>query len=230
MKNLTTRKGAKFMVDFGPVPLPDDLIKQLLEAIQQLALGTVAKTDFKGDIHIGAQLPPETYGMILGGPGGEGGEGGESVMASARELIFPTKLAASKAAGVRAIRLSRVKYDIRYEQLDERNQTIIGFVLHPIVDEGKRVTGATLTRMGSDKGTLGSADRSALGLIVDELSQFARSGLEGGATGGEGTVVYDWWGVIATGLSCGLASISGGTDILDDVACATGIVSVVNGG
>ena len=228
MVDLMIRKGSKFIVDFGSIAIPRALAKELEEKIRQLALGLLARTDFKGDVHLGFKLPPETYGIIFRDEGDEGeGDAPAITSPSRKKVIFPSKLASSKAAGIKAIRISRVKHDIQYEQLDERNQTIIGFVLHPIVDERNKLTAATLTRMGSgkEKGKLGAADRSARALIVDELSQFTRSSAEGGETGGE--VLLSWWGVIGTGISCGLAAIEGGANILEDGACAAGIIDVV---
>jgi hypothetical protein len=87
--------------------------------------------------------------------------------------VFPSRLASSKAAGVKGIRVSRVKHDLHLEQLDARGQKIIGFVMHPIIKANK-VMAVEFVRMGAS-GThslLAAAERAALAVITDELSQF----------------------------------------------------------
>jgi len=223
MTSLTTRKRTKFIVDFGSIPVSETLSKGLEGKIQQLALSLLAKTDYKGDIHLGGELPSETYGLILNGDGdGDGDESSVIGKASRRSVVFPCTLASSKAAGVKAIRVSRVKLDIHLEQLNQRQQMIRGFVLHPQINKNRKLTGAIMRRMGPTGGRLSLevADRLALAVIVNELSQFTQSG---GAGAEVGAVPFDFWGVISAGLSCGLASLSGGLDLVDDAACGAAL-------
>jgi hypothetical protein len=243
MKTLRNRKGTKFVVDFGPVAMEESLGKELEGKIQQLALGVLAKTDYKGDISLGGLLPPDLYGLTLdSGDEDEktNAEGGaiddisrpettatRSVRIGAirKNITFPTKLASSKAAGVRAIRVSRVKHDIQYEQLDKHNHPITGFVLHPVINKRNKLMGVTIRPIGStstSQTTLGETDRLALAAIVDELSQFKQSSPTGGVS-----VALSWWGVIGTGISCGLAAVEGGANLYEDGACAAGIIDVL---
>jgi len=147
-------------------------------------------------------------------------------------MTFPCKLASSKAANVSAIRVSRIEHDIHYEQLDQHNQPIVGFVLHPVVNKRNKLVAVTIARMGAPtpgETALGAADRLALASIVDELSQFQQSSSTGGGagTGGGAVIALSWWGVIGTGISCGLAAVESGANLLEDGACAAGIIDVL---
>jgi len=256
MRTSKNPERAKFFVDFGPVAIEGAVRQELEGKIQQLALGVLAKTDYKGDISLGGLLPPDLYGLTLGdgdddgdGDGEENGTGGADavrslsraktaaprgakIRARRKTVTFPCRLASSKAAAVSAIRVSHIKHDIHYEQLDNHNQPIVGFVLHPVVDKRNKLVAVTIARMGlpsTGETTLGGADRSALASIVDELSQFQQSSSTGGgaATGGGPVMALSWAGVIGTGISCGLAAIESGGDLLEDGACAAGIVAVL---
>lgn len=143
--------------------------------------------------------------------------------------LFPTALPASKAAGVAAIRVSRVKDDLSLEELNAQGGTIIGFVFAPVVDGStNKVTAITVTQMGSSAtpSRLTPAQLSALTLITNELEQFKASGgpaglgLPGPAKDREGkSAVGGWLGAIATGIDCGLAAVEGGANLIADGAC-----------
>src|SRR5262249_31781229 len=92
--------------------------------------------------------------------------------------LFLTKLAASKNAGIEAIRLTRANNDIRLEELNAHEERIIGFVMHPLFNNAKKVTAVAVTQMGASATPLPftPAQRTALGLITNELKQFKASG------------------------------------------------------
>lgn len=147
-------------------------------------------------------------------------------------ILFPAALPASKAAGVAAIRVSRVNNDLNLEELNAQGGTIIGFTFDPIISSGTtNVTGISVTQMGSSAtpSTLTPAQLSALTLITNELQQYKASqtvgptgfGLPGAAKAREGkSVVGSWLGTIATGIDCGLAAVEGGANPIADLACA----------
>lgn len=58
------REGTKFIVDFGTIPVPSVMAAELESEFQRLALSVLAKTDFRGDLHIG-DLPTGTYGYVF---------------------------------------------------------------------------------------------------------------------------------------------------------------------
>ena len=60
----TTREGSKFVVDFGTIPIPSAMAKELEGEFQRLALAILAKVDFRGDLHIG-RLPTGIYGYVF---------------------------------------------------------------------------------------------------------------------------------------------------------------------
>lgn len=64
----TTREGSRFIVDFGPIPVPTALAADLEGEFQRAALAVLAKIDFRGDLRIG-RLPTGTWGYIFD-PGG----------------------------------------------------------------------------------------------------------------------------------------------------------------
>jgi hypothetical protein len=148
-------------------------------------------------------------------------------------IVFPTALPASQAAGVAAIRVSRVNNDMTLEELNAQGGTIIGFVLDPVVDSAtKKITGITVTQMGSSgvpiPSALTPAQISALSLITNELQQFKASktggttgsGLPGPAKDREGkSAIGGWLGAIDTGIACGLAGVEGGANLLADAGC-----------
>jgi hypothetical protein len=149
---------------------------------------------------------------------------------SSTTILFPTALPASNAAGVAAIRVSRVNNDLNLEELDAQGGTIIGFVLDPIVDSGtKSVTSIAVTQIGSNgiPSALTPAQQSALSLITNELKQFRASGTAGptglglpGPTNRQRkSAVGSWLGTIATGIDCGLAAVEGGANPIADGAC-----------
>jgi hypothetical protein len=65
MNSLVRRQGATFVVDFGKIEIPSIQAKELELAMQEAALGVIARIDFRGRLPIG-RLPPGTYGMIFG--------------------------------------------------------------------------------------------------------------------------------------------------------------------
>jgi hypothetical protein len=152
-------------------------------------------------------------------------------VASPATILFPTALAASKAAGVAAIRVSRVNNDLDMEELNAQGGTIIGFVFDPVVDGStKNVTGITVTQMGSSQtpSTLTPAQLSALTLITNELKQYQASGSAGSAgpgvpgpakDGQRKSAVGSWLGTIDTGIACGLAAVEGGANPIADAGC-----------
>jgi hypothetical protein len=148
-------------------------------------------------------------------------------------ILFPTALPASQAAGVAAIRVSRVNNDMTLEEVNAQGGTIIGFVLDPVVNSGtQKITGITVTQMGSSgvpiPSALTPAQLSALSLITNELQQYKASktssttgsGLPGPAKDREGkSVIGGWLGAIDTGIACGLAGVEGGVNVLADAGC-----------
>jgi hypothetical protein len=64
----TTHEGSRFIVDFGPIPVPTALAADLEGEFQRAALAVLAKIDFRGDLRIG-RLPTGTWGYIFD-PGG----------------------------------------------------------------------------------------------------------------------------------------------------------------
>jgi hypothetical protein len=146
-------------------------------------------------------------------------------------VLFLAALPASEAAGVAAIRVSRVNNDLNLEELNAQGATIIGFVLNPIVDAAtKSVTGIGVMQMGSSgiTSTLTPAQKSALSLITNELKQFRASatagptglGLPGTAENRQRkSALGSWLGAIATGIDCGVAAVQGGIDPISDAGC-----------
>lgn len=146
-------------------------------------------------------------------------------------ILFSTALPASKAAGVAAIRVSRVNDELNLEELDAQGGTIIGFVFNPIIGSGtNNVTGIAVTQMGSSgsPSALTPAQLSALTLITNELKQYKASpavgptglGLPAPARDREGkSAVGSWLATIDTGIACGLAAVEGGANPIADAGC-----------
>lgn len=93
--------------------------------------------------------------------------------------VFPTALSASKADGIAAIRISQVNGDVLFEELDAKQETIIGFVMHALVDSEKKITAIAVTQMGSGPAPLQltPAQQSAFGLIGNALKEFKTSNI-----------------------------------------------------
>jgi hypothetical protein len=144
-------------------------------------------------------------------------------------ILFLTTLPASKAAGVAAIRMSRVNGDFQLEELDEQGDTIIGLVLHIVVDTStQKVTGIAVTQMGSSAtpSPFTPAQLSAFSLITNELKQFqaslpasanvpaAKTPLPKGVKR-ESSILS---GIMFV-LSCGAAAVEGGGNPIADAEC-----------
>lgn len=167
----------------------------------------------------------------------DGSQPGLIPVTSPTTTLFLTTLPASKAAGVAAIRMSRVNGvngDIQLEELGAQGETIIGFVLHALVDSStKKVTGIAVTQMGSS-GTpspFTPAQRSAFGLITNELKQFSTSSAVNAPAGTpaprdrELFSMSDLKGILeaaAVAIDCGLAITEGGLNPLADAGCIAG--------
>jgi len=148
--------------------------------------------------------------------------------------LFPTKLAASKAAGFQAIRLSHVGLDLQLEELDAHEQRIIGFVLHPTFGPAKKVTAVAITQMGSHgaPSPLSTAQRAALVLITNELKHL-KSSQNAGATAATTPKRRDVWGkgiweAIVTGVECGEAFAQEGLNPISDLECSASMTEFAN--
>jgi hypothetical protein len=147
--------------------------------------------------------------------------------------LLPTKLAPSKAAGIAAIRVSIVTTDLHVEELDAREQTIIGFVLHPLTDKTNKAMGMAITQMGSSGGPspFTAAQRVAFALIRDELSQFKEpSGPVGVKAGAPAEMKFDWTGFVkglAAAAACAAAAAEGGLNPIADAACVAATADLV---
>jgi hypothetical protein len=147
--------------------------------------------------------------------------------------LLPTKLAPSKAAGIAAIRVSLVTTDLHVEELDASEQTIIGFVLHPLTDKTNNATGMAITQMGSSGGPspFTAAQRVAFALIRDELSQFKEpSGPVDVKAGAPAEIKFDWTGFVkalAAAAACAAAAAEGGFNPIADAACVAATTDLV---
>ena len=150
-------------------------------------------------------------------------------------VLFLTKLAASKAAGVAAIRVSLVNNGgHQVEDLNSKGERIVGFVLYAVGNAStKKVTGVAVLQMGSGS-TLSPftpAQRSAWGLIRNELTQFRASIAVQPPAGGTGTKVMarndgaTWVEIIGTTIDCAGAIVEGGLNPLADAGCIAGVVA-----
>jgi hypothetical protein len=150
-------------------------------------------------------------------------------------LLFLTTLAASKAAGVAAIRLSLVESGgHQVEELNAKGEVIVGFALYAVGNaKAKKVTGVAVLQVGSGKALrpFTPAQRSAWGLIKNELTQYRASIAVRPPAGGAGTKVKErssgpfWIGVIITTLDCAGAILEGGANPIADVGCVGGVVA-----
>ena len=153
-------------------------------------------------------------------------------------MLFLTKLAASQAAGVAAIRLSLLSNGgHQVEELNSNGETIIGFILYPVGDPStKKVTGVAVMQVGQSSRTpspFTPAQRSAWGLIGNELKQFSASTPTPvqATAGGTGTKALDdsdrsiWDGVTTTTIDCGMAIVQQGLNPITDMACVRGVVA-----
>ena len=109
-------------------------------------------------------------------------------------LLFPTKLAASHAAGVAAIQLSLVNSGgHQVEELNSNGKVTNGFVLYAVGHTSTRnVTGVAVLQVGSGK-TLSPftpEQRSTWGLIRNELTQFKATMAVQSPVGGTGTKAF----------------------------------------
>lgn len=224
--------GTKFIVDFGGVKIPSKIAGELEGEMQRSALAALAKMDFRGRLRIG-DLPAGIYGYTINPdqepiPYGDGGGSEERGL-----VLFPAKLATSKASDVASIRVLRGKDDVRVEQLDARGQTIKGFVFRPLRDKRGNIASVEVSRIGgrgAAPGKLTADDRADLAKITDELSNFKSvelgDGCGGGSTGGTG-VAYSWVGDFLKGLdvgiACGLAAVEGGANPVADVGCVAAV-------
>lgn len=65
MANIVQRRRSTFVVDFGDVEIPSALAKELETEVQTLALRTLARIDYRGNLRFG-RLPIGTWGLIFG--------------------------------------------------------------------------------------------------------------------------------------------------------------------
>jgi len=153
-------------------------------------------------------------------------------------MLFLTKLAASQAAGVAAIRLSLLSNGgHQVEELNSKGETIIGFILYPVGDPStKKVTGVAVMQIGQSSripSPFTPAQRSAWGLIGNELKQFSTSTPTPvqATAGGTGTKALDdsdgsfWRGVTVTTIDCGMSVVQQGLNPITDMACVRGVVA-----
>jgi uncharacterized membrane protein YgcG len=145
--------------------------------------------------------------------------------------LIQTKLAPSKAAGVEAIRLSRVNDDLRIEELDAHEETIIGFVMHPILNDARKVTAVAVTQMGSSvtPSPLTPAQRAALALITNELKDLeasvAANAFVARDSADAGRAIDD----ILALISCAAAAAEGGANPLADAVCVASFGRTMDG-
>jgi hypothetical protein len=150
---------------------------------------------------------------------------------TANMVLFETKLPASKTAGVEAIRLARVNDDIKVEELNAQRERIIGFVMHPLLERGKKVTAVAITPMGSS-GTpspLTPAQRAALALITNELTQFKASWADGPVARDSNSDGRQALEAISVGIECGVAAVEGGVNPIEDVLCVIAFGELLGG-
>jgi hypothetical protein len=144
--------------------------------------------------------------------------------------VFPTVLSASKAAGIAAIRISQVNGDILLEELNAKQETIIGLRLHALVNSAKKITAVAVTQMGSgpNPSPLTPAQRSAFGEITNELKQFNASNTVAPSAPGQRQGIqeksFSGWVksvfiAVDVGVSCGLAALEIGLNPVVDAAC-----------
>jgi hypothetical protein len=144
-------------------------------------------------------------------------------------VLFLTALPASKAAGVAAIRMSRVNGDFQLEELDAQGDTIIGLVLHIVVDTStQKVTGIAVTQMGSSTtpSPFTPAQLSAFSLITNELKHFQASLPASANVPAANTPLpkgvkreSSIFSGIMFVLSCGAAAVEGGGNPIADAEC-----------
>ena len=143
---------------------------------------------------------------------------------------FPTTLSASKAAGIAAIRISQVNGDILLEELNAKQEAMIGLRLHALVNSEKKITAIAVTQMGSgpDPLPLTTAQRSALVLIDNELKEFKTLNTvkPPAPTQGHGVYELSLWGDFkavllgaAVGIDCAAAALEGGLNPFADAGC-----------
>jgi hypothetical protein len=141
--------------------------------------------------------------------------------------LFLTKLAVSKAAGVEAIRLTRVNNDIHLEELNAHGERMIGFVMHPLLNNAKKVTAVAVTQMGGS-GTplpLTPAQKTALRQITNELKQFRASGAANPPATGR-TARISLKGILEAvdaGIACGAAGAELGMNPIADAGCIVAV-------
>lgn len=161
-------------------------------------------------------------------------------------ILFLTTLPASKAAGVAAIRVSRVTAAAQVEELNADADTIVGFLLKPVVDAStKQVTGIAVTQMGGSDTPepFTPTQQAAFALMTSELKQFQAANDADAAVGEPAPPPKDrelkstaGWilGLAVYVLDCGAAIGEGGANPLADAACiatATDLnISVYEGG
>jgi uncharacterized membrane protein YgcG len=144
--------------------------------------------------------------------------------------VFPTALSASKAAGISAIRISQFNGDVLLEELNAKQDTIIGFRLHALVNSAKKITAVAVTQMGSGASPLPftPAQRSAFGEIANELKQFKASNMVTPSAptqrqGIQERSVSGWIKsmliAVDVGISCGLSAVELGLNPIADVGC-----------
>jgi hypothetical protein len=234
------QKHYRFTVDVDGIALADESATAIDEALTKAAIMAIATLDLRGRE---LTFSPIMQGMIRPNGDDDGDEppvggaqisirsvgGGPEIQpALSRDTaVFRTRLAGSKARGVAAIRVSRVGDDICLDQLGPRGRETGGFVLHLEIEgsKGKRtVKSISVTRKGSKRtgSPLVKAEREDLASIVDELSQFKQ---EDHSDGSE--TIASIWGAISAGISCGLAAVEGGANLLEDAACAIDVGEVL---
>jgi len=147
-------------------------------------------------------------------------------------VLFLTTLAASKAAGVAAIRLSLLNNGgHQVEELNAKGERIVGFVLYAVGNAGaKKATGVAVLQMGSGNALLPftSAQRSACGLMRDEITQY-RATLAAPLPAGTKVMAESagrsWLEVALIYADCAAAIAEGGANPLANVVCVGGVAA-----
>jgi hypothetical protein len=238
MAKIETKEPTRFVVNLGNLELPPVMVRQIESEIRAVVLGVLANLGTVSS----SRLDPSLFGNFTGRTLGlwidpehpEQGSWEDTVPLGFRkdgvtpfvtrnEALIPSKLAATKASGAEAIRISRTKGALHLEQLDAHGQPIVSFVLRPIAYSKKKVSSVEITRTDSDSdgrsASLGRRD-PALAAIVDELRQF-----RGEQPSSPGVIYFwrDFFEAIDAGIACGLAGVEAGANPIADAGCSVAL-------
>jgi hypothetical protein len=154
-------------------------------------------------------------------------------------MLFLTKLAASQASGVAAIRLTLLNNGgHEVEELNSKGERIVGFILYAVGDTStKKVTAVAVMQIGSSSrapSQFTPAQQSAWSLITNELKQLSASTPTPvqAPVGGTRTKVVakfttsQWIETAVYFLDCGAAVVEGGLNPIADAACVASATSL----